>query len=250
MARTRNEPISAKAMKQAARRFGAGLARVADLDLLRGIATQPADLLDPFTRAVSVAVRISDAVIETVADRPTPLYAQHYLRVNAVLDEIGVRLANWLEERGARALPLPASQTLDRDQCFSFLSHKAVAVAAGLAWQGKSLLAVSPEHGPRIRLATILTDVDLAPDPRLKNRCGKCTACADACPARAIKGASTDWHYADRDEALFFDRCKEKVMTEFAALPHVGHPICGVCIRVCPWGQRRGRRQGFPIPLG
>jgi epoxyqueuosine reductase QueG len=242
MARTRNEPISAKAMKLAARRFGASLVRVADLDLLRGIATQPADLLDPFTRAVSVAVRISDAVIETVQDRPTPLYAQHYLRVNAVLDEIGVRLANWLEERGAKALPLPASQTLDRDQCFSFLSHKAAAVAAGLAWQGKSLLAVSPEHGPRIRLTTILTDADLKPDPRLRNRCGKCTACADACPARAIKGASTDWHYADRDEALHFTRCRDKVIGEFAAIPHVGHPICGVCVKVCPWGQRRARR--------
>jgi ferredoxin len=134
-----------------------------------------------------VAVRISDAAIETVADRPTPLYAQHYLRVNALLDEIGVRVANWLEERGAKALPLPASQTLDREKCTSFLSHKAVAVAAGLAWQGKSLLAVSPEHGPRIRLTTVLTDADLAPDPRLRNRCGACTKCTDACPAGAIK---------------------------------------------------------------
>ena len=241
MARSEVKAVDSRQVKLAARRMGALLVRVADLGLLAGIATQPPDLLSGFGRAVSLAVRISDAAIETVDDRPTPLYAQHYLRVNALLDEIGVRLANWLEERGARALPLPASQTLDRENCTSFLSHKAVAVAAGIGWQGKSLLTVSPEHGPRIRLATVLTDADLAPDPRLRNRCGKCTACRDACPSSAIKGANTDWHYADRDEALHFSRCRDKVMTEFAALPHVGHPICGVCIRVCPWGQRRKR---------
>ena len=237
MSRKSLAPLSSSALKAAAKRFGASLVRIADLDLLRGILTHPADLLDGFTRAVSVAVRISDAAIETVEDRPTPLYAQHYLRVNAVLDEIGVKLANWLEERGVRALPLPASQSLDREECYSFLSHKAVAVAAGIGWQGKSLLCISPEHGPRIRLTTILTDADLKADPRLKNRCGKCTKCHDACPAQAIKNVNTDWHYATRDEALHFTRCRDKVIQEFAAIPHVGHPICGVCIRVCPWGK-------------
>lgn len=237
MAVNRKIRLDSRTAKTAARRFGATLARVADLALLRGIETDPPDLLAGFTRAVSVAVRISDAAIETVTDRPTPLYAQHYLRVNALLDEIGVRLAGWLQEQGARALPLPASQALDRERLTSFLSHKAAAVAAGIGWQGKSLLTISPQHGPRIRLATILTDANLTPDPRLRNQCGKCTACVEACPAQAIKGASTKWHYADREEALHFDRCKEKVTTEFAALPNVGHPICGVCVRVCPWGK-------------
>lgn len=243
MAKNIPKSMDASSLKQAARRFGASLVRVADLALLQGIATHPADLLDGYTRAVSVAVRISDAAVETVVDRPTPLYAQHYQKVNALLDDIGVRLANWLEERGAKALPLPASQTLDREACYSFLSHKAVAVAAGLAWQGKSLLAVSPEHGPRIRLTTVLTNAPLKADPRIRNRCGGCTNCTDACPARAIKGVNTDWHYASRDEALHFERCKGKVMDEFAPLPHIGHPICGVCIKVCPWGQRRGKRR-------
>lgn len=243
MAQAKGRAVDSAGIKQAARRWGASLVRVADLALLKGIATHPADLLDGYTRAVSVAVRISDAAIETVGDRPTPLYAQHYLRVNSLLDDIGVRLANWLEERGAKALPLPASQTLDREACYSFLSHKAVAVAAGLAWQGKSLLAVSPEHGPRIRLTTVLTNAPVQADPRIRNRCGGCTNCADACPARAIKNVNTDWHYASRDEALYFTRCRDKVIQEFAAIPHVGHPICGVCIKVCPWGQRRGRRR-------
>lgn len=243
MARTQRQPLTAQAMKSAARRFGASLVRVADLGLLAGIATDPPDLLASFPRAVSVAVHLSDAAVETVQDRPTPLYAHSYARANDLLDQIGIRLAAWLEARGARALPLPARGILDRENCTAHLSHKAVAVAAGLGWQGKSLLTVSPQYGPRIRLNTVLTDADLPPDPRLRNRCGDCTACQDACPAQAIKGVNTDWHYADRDEALHFARCRDKLVNEFSALPHIGNFLCGVCVRVCPWGRPRSRSE-------
>jgi len=48
----------------------------------RGYETIPADLLDPFTRAVSIAVRVPAGVFETVTDRPT--------QENAKLPDIGV----------------------------------------------------------------------------------------------------------------------------------------------------------------
>ncbi len=236
-------------IKALARNLGASLVRVADLELLRGIETDPPELLDGFTRAVSLAVRLSDPIMDAIVDRPTPLYSQHYLRVNALLDDIALRISLALQESGARALPLPASQSLDRERLTSYLSHKAVAVAAGLGWQGKSLLVVSPEHGPRIRLVTVLTDAPLEPDPRLRNRCGTCTACADACPARAIQGVNTEWHYATREEAVDLARCAGLLTGTFTALPNVGTNICGVCIRVCPWGQRRKRGTTGPEPL-
>ena len=163
-------------LKRKARSYGATLAAVADLSRLAGIETSPPDLLAPFTRAVSLAVRVSDPVMEAITDRPTPLYAQHYLKVNALLDDVALRVSLDLAEAGAKALPLPASQTLDRERWTSYLSHKAVAVAAGIGWQGKSLLVVNPEFGPRLRLVTVLTDAPLAPDEPLTNRCGACTA--------------------------------------------------------------------------
>ncbi|HWR02843.1 MAG TPA: 4Fe-4S double cluster binding domain-containing protein, partial [Humidesulfovibrio sp.] len=225
-----------------ARSWGASLVGIADLERLRGIETEPAELFDGFSRAVSIAVRLSDPVLDAIIDRPTPLYSQHYQKVNALLDELALKASLALQQAGGRALPLPASQILDAARLTSYVSHKAVAVAAGIGWQGKSLLAVSPQYGPRIRLVTVLTDLPLTPDEPLKNRCGGCTACTDACPAQAIRGANTDSHFGSREEALFFERCRVQVLEEFAKLPHIHGGICGVCVSVCPWGRQAERK--------
>lgn len=231
--------MNSEELKKYAVDAGANVARIADLDRLRGIETLPPDLLDGFDRAVSMAVALSDPIIETITDRPTPIYASHYSRVNALLDDTALKVTRYIEERGARAMPLPASQVLDVERNLSFLSHKAVAVAAGIGWQGKSLLTVSPDFGPRIRLVTVLTDADLVPDAPLRNRCGGCTKCTDACPAGAIKNVSTDSHYASRHEALHFERCVHHVREVCAKMENIGASICGVCIKVCPWGARK-----------
>jgi Uncharacterized Fe-S protein len=235
--------LDAASLKRRARAWGASLVGVADLERLHGIETEPADLFAGFTRAVSLAVRLADPVLDQIVDRPTPLYAQHYQKVNALLDELALRATLAIQQAGGRALPIPASQILDAERLTSYVSHKAVAVAAGLGWQGKSLLVVSPQHGPRLRLATVLTDLPLTPDAPLKNRCGGCTACTDACPAKAIRGANTDSHFASREEALRFDRCRTMVMETFAKLPHITGGICGVCVSVCPWGRRAEKKR-------
>ena len=228
----------ADVLKDFARSLGADLVGIADLKRLKGIRTCPPDLLDKYTRAVSIAVRLSDGVIDAIVDSPTPLYQQHYTKVNALLDDIALRVSQHLQSRGAVAVPIPASQLLDKEEWYSYISHKAVAIAAGIGWQGKSLLLVNGMYGPRVRLATVLTDLDLDPDPPVKNLCARCSACADACPAGAIKNVNTKTHYRDRDEALHFGRCVARV-TENCNLPFIEAPICGVCIRACPFGQKK-----------
>lgn len=219
--------------------WGANVVRVADTSLLEGIQTEPADLLDGYPRAVSIAVRLSDSVIDGIDRQPTPLYSCHYSRVNDFLDDIAIHAANLLQDSGARAVPIPASLILDSEKWTSFISHKAVAVAAGIGWQGKSLLVVNPDYGPRIRLVTILTDADLEPDLPVKNRCGKCNQCRDYCPAEAIRGIATETHYASRSEAVDLNRCVYQVRDVFGNLPNVVPLICGVCIKVCPWGTKK-----------
>lgn len=218
--------------------WGASVVRVADTARLAGIQTEPADLLADYPRAVSIAVRLSDAIMDGIDNQPTPLYSSHYSRANALLDDLGIRTANLLQAAGADAVPIPASMIIDAEKWTSFISHKAVAVAAGIGWQGKSLLVVSPDYGPRIRLVTILTNADLEPDLPLENRCGKCSICGDHCPAGAIRGASTQSHYASRDEAIDLDRCVYQVRDVFGSIPNTVPLICGVCIAVCPWGRK------------
>lgn len=238
--------MNSEELKGLAGLLGADVVGVADLALLKGIQTDPADLLDGFTRAISVGVRLADAVVDAVVNAPTPLYHQHQLRVNALLDEIAIRLVRYIQSAGGKALPIPASHILDRVHWHSYISHKAVAVAAGVGWQGKSLVLVNPQYGPRIRLATILTDLPLKPDEPIANRCGACSRCAEACPGKAIKNVNTTRHYSDRDEALFFERCVAKVAEEFPKLPGIEGPTCGICIRACPWGRNTDLKELEP----
>ena len=218
--------------------FGADLVGIADIEPLKGLRTDPPGLLDSFTRAVSIAVKLPVAVFEQIVDRPTPIYKSAYTTANLILDEIAFRAAIFLQNDGFPSLPIPASQVLDTENWYAAISHKAVARMAGLGWQGKNLLLITPQYGSRVRLATILTTAPLDVDGPVKNRCGDCTACFDACPAQAIKGVNTQTHYNSRNEAMHFSRCVEKVTGEFANIPEVGVPICGICIKVCPFGRK------------
>ena len=223
-------------LKETARAAGADLVGVADLGPFKADETMPPPhVLERFTKAVSVAVHLDNAVVESIEGAPTPLYAQHYRAVNATLDRLTAQLVKWITARGSSAYAIPASQIVDESNLLGSISHKAVARLAGIGWQGKSLLIVSPQFGPRIRLSTILTDMALSSDMPLKNRCGTCDKCAKACPASAIKNIPTKDRYATREDALHFQRCVEQTR-RFKARPGIDAQICGVCVRVCPFG--------------
>jgi len=218
--------------------FGADLVGIADVEPLKELTLDPPDLLEPFSRAVSIAVKLPAAVFEQIVDVPTPIYKAVYTTANLILDDIAFRTAMALQNDGFSSLPTPASQVLDQEKWYAAISHKAVARMAGLGWQGKNLLLITPQYGSRVRLVTVLTKAPLDADGPIKNRCGDCTACRDACPAQAIKGINTTTHYRNRNEAMHFPRCVEKVTGEFAKIPQVGAPICGICIKACPFGRK------------
>lgn len=232
-----NLVVSTLEIKQKAIDLGADLVGIADLGRVSGIPTEPKRLLEPYTKAVVIAVAVSPDVFEQIKNEPTPLYVHHYQAVNNLLDNINLRLQNDLLHMGFRALAIPASQTVDKVNWMGHISHKAMAKAAGLGWQGKSLLLVTQKYGPRVRLATLLTNAPLEPDPLQPNRCGTCSKCQEACPASAIKGVSWEDHPQTREEALHFTRCVEKLTADFAKRPEIGKNICGVCISACPWGK-------------
>jgi epoxyqueuosine reductase len=216
--------------------LGADLVGVANVMPLRQLEQNPPELLDSFRRAVSIAIALPKAVFEHIKDHPTPIYASVYQTANRLLDEMAFQAAQILQGDGFSSLPVPASQVLDRKNWYGAISHKAVGRMAGLGWQGKSLLLINSEHGPRIRLATVLTEAALNVDGPIDNRCGDCMLCTEACPVGAIKGAGTHDHYKDRAEALHLSKCADLLTKKFSGLPNVGAPICGICIRACPFG--------------
>ncbi len=228
-------------LESLARSLGADLVGVADLSPLAAMPTQPLTLLTPFAFGVSVAVRLSDVVVDAITSTdPTAVYARHYATANALLDHITFRLVGHIQRLGHRALPIHASQQMGPKRWCGAISHKAIARGAGLGWIGQNLLLITPEFGPRVRLASLLTDMPLASSGPLPRACGGCHTCLDACPARALTGFARGDYPESRELALNTAACSQR-LDFFEQEASVGQPVCGVCVQVCPYGRKAGR---------
>jgi len=172
---------------------------------------------------ISLGLRLSDGILDDIKSFPTKIYFHHYRQANAILDQIAFKVSNFIQDKGYRALPVPASQIVDWAKQTSHLSHKRIGELAGLGFIGRNNLLVNPRIGARFRLVTILTNMPLEPDKKLKAGCGKCRACIDACPAGAIKENKEDFDHI---------KCFEK-LKEFRDKRLADQFICGVCVKAC-----------------
>lgn len=211
-------------LEKIAKDMGANIFGVADLDLLK---RQVPDLLarvpGDYSRAVVAGVRLQKAVLEDIVDHPTPLYFHNYRQVNYQLDSLALSIANRIQEKGFRALAVPASQIIRRDPMTGHVSHKLLGWAAGIGHIGRHTLLVHPVHGAQVRYVSVLTDMPIPPQAPAAGDCGACRACADVCPAKAI---------GERKEDFNLEACYAK-LTEFSRLPFIGQHICGICVRAC-----------------
>lgn len=186
--------------------------------------------------AVSYTVHLSDAVIDCIDNAPTHTYFHHYRTVNALIDRNSLECGFMLEHFGFKYAAVPASQSVNGMQ--GIYSHKRAAVDSGLGTIGKSSLFLSNKFGPRVRLGTILTDCPFEVEEILPSSiCGKCRICTNACPAMAIVGA--EWvPGAPRESILDAAACSDYMKRAFK---HIGRgAVCGICMRVCPHGIKKG----------
>lgn len=209
--------------------------------------------------AVTAGVRLSDAIIDEITDKPTFTYFHHYRTVNALLDQVALRGLTYIQRHNYNAMAVPASQTVnDPDDPYSgIFPHKTAAVMAGLGSIGKNGLFLHKTYGPRVRLATILTDMPLvcvgsevSTDAEASNgivaglagseegkiySCSSCNLCIDSCPAMALTGR--EWYEgAPRDEIVDAKACSDYMNQKFK---HIGRgSVCGICIKVCPTYKR------------
>lgn len=193
-----------------------------------------------YPHAISVAVNFPRQVIEEIVDGPTLTYTRYYDALNAALDRISLYAADWLDARGFRAFPIPASQLVGETHLMGIFSHRIAARLAGLGWVGKSCSIITPDRGPRQRFCTILTDAPLSCGSPLAVRCGKCRRCTEICPAEAIKGVN--WEAGQPiEERLDAPKCHaflKRIHRTF------GKEVCGRCLAVCPFGDSRPTQKG------
>ena len=203
--------------------WGADLFGVADISAVKKSFALSRDALRPLTSAVSLGVRVSGGILEEIKDRPTKIYFHHYRTLNMFLDELALRLANFIQKSGSQALPVPASQIVDWQKQTAHLSHKHIATLAGLGWLGRNNLLVNSKFGSRLRLVSVLTDMPLKHGRPAKEDCGNCRACMVICPAQAIKEKAADFNH----QACY------NLLKEFQRQKIVDQYICGICVKVC-----------------
>jgi epoxyqueuosine reductase QueG len=187
---------------------------------------------------ISIAVQLSNPIIDSLQLAPNKLYAYHYHAVNHYLNDLALQIVNYLQKNKHQALSIPASLTIDRKTHYGHLSHKMVATRAGLGWIGKNALLVTKEFGPRLRLVTVLTDAPLrGKRPITESQCGDCQACVKACPVGAIHG-NTWTPKTERATLVDVHKCAEFI-EEYK--DKLGAPVCGLCIQACPKGRRKAK---------
>jgi epoxyqueuosine reductase QueG len=149
-----------------------------------------------------------------------------------------------LQAAGYRYIPVAASQTINSSGTREHLgrySHKKAAVLAGLGTVGKSTLFLHNELGPRVRLGTLFTDCPLTEiNASAEPMCSECRSCADACPAKAIKGA--EWYPGIVREELFDAKaCNDYMRAHFMGIGRGA--VCGICMKVCPRGRHGNTKE-------
>ena len=156
-----------------------------------------------------------------------------YRIVNPRLDSISLTLAQALDRAGFQAFVVPSSQTLDRTRLIGVFFHKLAAHLAGLGWIGKSALLITPEHGPRVRWGTVLTDAPLEAGTPMDEMCRDCDECVKGCPAHAFTGQAFD-QPRPRSEIFAAEACY-RYLRERETL----HRACGMCVYICPFGRNK-----------
>lgn len=185
--------------------------------------------------AISFEVPLSDTIIDEIDTAPTHTYFHHYRTVNAFIDRVSLGCGLLLGREGYKYVPVPASQSINGTQ--GIYSHKYAAVMSGLGTIGKSGLFLSERFGPRVRLGTILTDCEFdVADVKPKCKCGECNKCVSACPAFAIVG--NEWREgAVREDIIDAQACSDYMKSAFQKIGRGA--VCGICIKVCPYGTDR-----------
>ena len=110
--------------------------------------------------------------------------------------------------------------------------EKVWAQRAGIGWQGKHTNLITTDYGSWLFLGEIIIDLDLEYDePFIKDLCGSCTACIDACPTKALNEYELD-----------AGKC-----ISYLTIEHRGEFLdgndnldgwiygCDICQEVCPW---------------
>ena len=117
--------------------------------------------------------------------------------------------------------------------------ERSLAVAAGLGWTGKNTCLIHPRLGSFGFLAVLLTDLPVQGDESpmaVKDHCGTCRRCIEACPTNAL-----DVPYRmDTTRCISYLTIEHKGSIAPELMQGMGRQVfgCDICQDVCPWNRK------------
>jgi epoxyqueuosine reductase QueG len=201
---------------------------------------QGGELVAQFPRAIAIGIALPHSIIDLLPQRTSVTvarrYEQLYVETNQRLDQITARVISKLQQDGFAALAVRASLTVDPGRLYGVFANKMAAHLAGLGWIGKSCLLITPEAGPRVRWASVLTHAPLAATGQaIDEQCGACEQCVEACPPRAFTGKP--FRVGEHRDVRFAAwKCRGYLAERKAKMGC--RVLCGLCVSVCPHGRR------------
>ena len=207
--------LTAEHVKRVAREAGADVVAIGSTDRFEGAPTQmdPRFMLPSARSVVAMAFRHPRGCFRGIEEGTffTAYSAMGYSSINYIYQpHVLHRVGRLIEDEGYDVLPIPnnfpwnninvagwstpeetARPNPARSRPASpgkpapdaFIQIRLACFAAGLGEIGYSKIFLTREFGPRQRLAVLLTDAELEPDPLVEpgSICDRCKACARAC---------------------------------------------------------------------
>jgi epoxyqueuosine reductase len=105
-----------------------------------------------------------------------------------------------------------------------------------LGWVGKNSNLITKEQGSFFFLAELILDLELEYDGPIKDYCGSCTRCIDACPTDAIVTP----YVVDGSKCIshFTIELKDEIIPEEMKGKFQNWAFgCDICQDVCPWNR-------------
>jgi Fe-S-cluster-containing hydrogenase component 2 len=263
--RSEGDPLDSAGLRQLALDCGAddvGLVEIAR----PGLDAQRAELLRnyPWTRTVlGFVVRMAR---EPLRGAPRSVANLEFHRAGHEVDVIAASIVAGLERRSIRAVNPSMGFPMEMTQSSGFapwiVSHKPIAVEAGLGHMGIHRNLIHPKFGNFVLLGTVLIEAEVADydHPIDYNPCLECKLCVAACPVGAIGpdgsfnfsacfthnyreflGGFTDWveQIADARDALDYRQRIHETETNsmWQSLSHGANYKSAYCMAVCPAGE-------------